>query len=226
MTSVPEAAGTVFGQRLGMAQRYAELLTSVGIERGVLGPREASRLWERHLLNSAALAELLGNGERVVDLGSGAGLPGIPLAIARPDLRVRLVEPQLRRTEFLREAAAELGVDVEIVRGRAEDRAVRERIGENDAVVSRAVAGLDKLTQWSMPLLTPNGRMLALKGERADDEVRAHRRVMTASGAGSVRVVKCGANYLRPPATVVVVRPERRSQGGRGPVSPRRRRTL
>ena len=202
----PDAASAIFGSRIYIAQRYAELLASAGVERGLLGPREVSRMWDRHLLNSAAVGELLDSGDRVVDIGSGAGLPGIPLAIARPDLQVVLLEPLLRRSEFLNEAVAELGLAVEVVRGRAEEPWVRERYGGRDAAVSRAVAALDKLTKWSMPLLRPGGRMVAIKGERALDEVQAHRRVMAASGAVDVRVVTCGANYLRPPATVVLAR--------------------
>ena len=201
-----EAAAALFGPRLEIAQRYAELLAGTGVERGLLGPREVDRLWERHLLNSAAVGELLDPGERVVDIGSGAGLPGLPLAIARPDLEIVLLEPLLRRSDFLREAVAELGLPVEVVRGRAEEPWVREQIGEKDAAVSRAVAALDKLTKWSMPLLRTGGRMVAIKGEQAPEEVRQHRRVMEATGAVDVRVVTCGANYLRPPATVVLAR--------------------
>ncbi|MGH3552501.1 MAG: 16S rRNA (guanine(527)-N(7))-methyltransferase RsmG [Mycobacterium sp.] len=202
----PDAASTVFGRRLDRAQRYAELLAGAGVERGILGPHEIDRIWDRHLLNSAAIAELLKPGERVVDIGSGAGLPGLPVAIAEPGIRIVLIEPLLRRSEFLRAVVAELGLEVEVVRGRAEDPAVREIVGQSDAVISRAVAALDKVTQWSLPLLRPAGRMLAMKGERAPDEVREYRRVMTALGATDVRVVKCGVNYLSPPATVVVAR--------------------
>ncbi|OBH73731.1 16S rRNA (guanine(527)-N(7))-methyltransferase [Mycobacterium mantenii] len=204
--TVPDSAAAVFGERLGIAQRYAEMLATVGVERGLLGPREVDRIWDRHILNSAALAELLDRGERIIDIGSGAGLPGIPLAIARPDLAVVLLEPLLRRSEFLNEVVNELGLAVEVVRGRAEEPGVRNRFGERDAAVSRAVASLDKLTKWSLPLLRPDGRMLAIKGERASDEVEQYRRVMAASGAADVRVVTCGANYLRPPATVVSAR--------------------
>jgi 16S rRNA (guanine527-N7)-methyltransferase len=201
-----EAAAALFGSRLDLAQRYAEMLAGAGVERGLLGPREVDRLWERHLLNSAAVTELLDPGERVVDIGSGAGLPGLPLAIARPDLEIVLLEPMLRRSDFLREVVAELGLPVHVVRGRAEEPWVREQIGEKDVAVSRAVAALDKLTKWSMPLLQTGGRMVAIKGEQAPDEVRQHRRVMEATGAVDVRVVTCGANYLRPPATVVLAR--------------------
>jgi 16S rRNA (guanine527-N7)-methyltransferase len=202
----PETAAAVFGERLEVAQRYASLLAGAGVERGLLGPREVGRIWERHILNSAAIAELLGSGDRIIDIGSGAGLPGIPLAIARPDLKVVLLEPLLRRSEFLAEVVNELGLAVEVVRGRAEEPAVRGRFGERDAAVSRAVAALDKLTKWSMPLLRAGGRMLAIKGERASEEVEQFRRVMAASGAADVRVVTCGADYLRPPATVVSAR--------------------
>ncbi|MEB3980880.1 16S rRNA (guanine(527)-N(7))-methyltransferase RsmG [Mycobacterium sp. 663a-19] len=210
----PEAASAIFGTRIYIAQRYAELLASDGVERGLLGPREVGRVWERHLLNSAVVGELLDAGDRVVDIGSGAGLPGIPLAIARPDLQVVLLEPLLRRSQFLNEVVAELGLAVEVVRGRAEEPWVRERYGGRDGAVSRAVAALDKLTKWSMPLLRPGGRMVAIKGERAADELQAHRRVMAASGAVDARVVTCGANYLRPPATVVLARRGERSRHG------------
>lgn len=202
-----EAIAAVFGERAGLARRYAELLTGAGIERGLLGPREVDRIWERHLLNCAVVGELLEAGASVVDLGSGAGLPGVPLAIARPDLRVVLVEPLLRRVEFLREVTDELGLAVEVLRGRAEEPAVRGAIGAVDAVVSRAVASLDKLARWSAPLLKPGGRMLAIKGERAAAEVDEHRRVMIAAGMDDdVRVVRCGVKHLTPPATVVVAR--------------------
>ena len=206
VSAAPGVAATLFGSRLDRAQRYAEILAGAGVERGLLGPREVDRLWDRHILNSAAIAELLETGERVADIGSGAGLPGIPLALARPDLRVTLIEPLLRRSEFLREVVDDLGLDMTIVRGRAEDLSVRQQVGEMDAVVSRAVASLDKLTKWSVPLLRPDGRMVAIKGERAEEEIRKHRRVMASLGAVDVRVMRCGADYLDPPATAVVAR--------------------
>jgi 16S rRNA (guanine527-N7)-methyltransferase len=209
---VSAAAAAIFGSRIDLARRYAELLASAGVERGLLGPREVGRVWERHLLNSAVVGELLDPDERVIDIGSGAGLPGIPLAIARPDLEVVLLEPMLRRSEFLNEAVAQLGLAVEVVRGRAEDPWVRDQFGSRDVAVSRAVAALDKLAKWSMPLLRQGGRMVAIKGERAPEEVEAHRRGMVASGAVDVRVVTCGANYLRPPATVVLARRGRQAR--------------
>ena len=225
VSAAPGVAATLFGSRLDRAQRYAEILAGAGVERGLLGPREVDRLWDRHILNSAAIAELLETGERVADIGSGAGLPGIPLALARPDLRVTLIEPLLRRSEFLREVVDDLGLDMTIVRGRAEDLSVRQQVGEMDAVVSRAVASLDKLTEWSMPLLRLDGRMAAIKGERAEQEIREHRRVMASLGAVDVRVMRCGADYLDPPVTAVVARRESTVRGAnRSPRTGRRSR--
>lgn len=204
--SPPDAAADLFGERLDAARRYADLLAGPGVERGALGPREVDRIWERHILNSGVAAELFDGPETVVDIGSGAGLPGIPLAIARADLRVTLVEPMQRRVEFLEMAVSALGIDVGIVRGRAEDRTVQAAVGGADAVISRAVASLEKLTRWSLPLLRADGRMLALKGERAEAEVAEGLGAMTALGAVGVQVVRCGAEYLHPPTTVVVAR--------------------
>jgi 16S rRNA (guanine527-N7)-methyltransferase len=210
--SAPDAAALIFGDRIGLAERYAELLATAGVEWGLLGPREVERIWDRHLLNCAVVAELVENGERIVDIGSGAGLPGLPMVIAKPGLRVVLVDSLLRRTEFLQMVIGELGLDAEVVRGRAEDAEVRQTAGGSDAVTSRAVASLDKVTRWSLPLLRPGGRLLAIKGERAPDEVLEHRRVMTKLGAVDARVVECGVSFLSPPTTVVVARrdkPER-----------------
>ncbi|MBB2989023.1 16S rRNA (guanine527-N7)-methyltransferase [Mycolicibacterium iranicum] len=200
----PPAAVELFGPSVGAAQKYAEILAGAGVERGLLGPREIDRLWDRHILNCAVVGALLVAGERVADIGSGAGLPGIPLALARPDVRIVLIEPLLRRSDFLREAIDELGIECAVVRGRAEDRAVRDEVGEADVVVSRAVASLDKLTKWGAPLLRSGGRMMAIKGERAEDEVREHRRAMAALGVTEVKVERCGAQFVEPPATVVV----------------------
>jgi 16S rRNA (guanine527-N7)-methyltransferase len=221
VSPAPPAADVVFGDSVDRARRYAEILAGAGVERGLIGPREVGRLWDRHLLNSAVVSELLDPGERVADIGSGAGLPGIPLALARPDVQITLVEPLLRRSDFLHEVVDELGVDVAIVRGRAEEPSVRERVGEVDAVVSRAVASLDKLAKWSLPLLRPGGRMLAMKGERAAEEIEEHRRVMAKLGVVDVRVNRCGADYLEQPATVVVAQRSTAS-----PVVNRSRRTV
>ena len=200
----PPSVHEVFGDAAEAAQRYAAILAGAGVERGLLGPREVDRLWDRHILNCAVVGELLNPDETVADIGSGAGLPGIPLALARPDVKVVLIEPLLRRSDFLRETIEQLGITCAVVRGRAEDRQVREEVGETDVVVSRAVASLDKLTKWSSPLLRPGGRMLAIKGERAEDEVEQHRRAMSALGVTEVKVERCGGQYVDPPATVVV----------------------
>lgn len=212
----PAAAAVVFGDRLPLARRYAAVLSDTAVQRGLIGPREVDRIWERHLLNCAAVGELLAGGERVIDLGSGAGLPGVPLAIARPDLRIVLVEPLLRRSEFLDEVTTELALDVEVVRGRAEEPGIRNAFGGSDAVVSRAVASLDKLARWSLPLLRPGGRMLAMKGERAPAELAEHRHVMIGLGADEVSMMRCGEKYLTPPATVVVAVRGHSSRARRG----------
>lgn len=204
----PPAAQRLFGDQLEPALHYAALLAGPGVERGLIGPREVDRIWERHIINSAVVAELLDCGESVVDIGSGAGLPGIPLAIVRPDLRMMLVEPMLRRTEFLTMVVEEIGLGVEVIRGRAEDADVIERVhtaGGADAVVSRAVASLDKLAGWGLPLLGPGGRMLALKGERAASEIAEHEDRLTRLGLAPPRVMRCGAGYVDPPTTVVVI---------------------
>lgn len=200
---IGDAATRVFGAGINQAQRYVEILASAGVERGLLGPREVGRLWERHLLNCAVLAELIPTKVGVVDIGSGAGLPGVPLAIARPDLALTLLESMLRRTRFLDEVVVELGLDVKVVRGRAEELSVQNQIGQMDVAISRAVAPLDKLTRWSLPLLKPDGRMLAIKGESAIDEIREHLPTMKALGAGHVEVVKCGVDCLNFPTSVV-----------------------
>jgi 16S rRNA (guanine527-N7)-methyltransferase len=213
----PPEAVEVFGPQIAAAEKYVSILAGAGIERGLLGPSEVDRLWGRHVLNSAAVAELVVDGETVIDVGSGAGLPGIPIALACPGARVTLVEPLLRRADFLTELVNELGLNVSVLRGRAEDKNVLSEVVGADAVTSRAVASLDKLARWSMPLLRENGRMLAMKGERAQQEVEEHRRAMDALGAVDVRVVQCGVNYLTPPATVVVARRGKRPTRARRP---------
>lgn len=199
----PPPAAEVFGDRLELARRYADLLAGPGVERGLIGPREVDRLWDRHILNSAAVGEVVESGARLLDIGSGAGLPGLPLAIARPDLSVTLVEPMLRRSEFLVEVVGILGIDVAVFRARAEDPSAKAALDGADVVTSRAVADLLKLARWSLPLLRPGGRMLALKGERAESEVAEHSAAMARLGAVDVEVVRCGQGYLSPPTTVV-----------------------
>ena len=162
-----------FPERWGFAlpalRQYEQRLATVGLERGLIGPREVDRLWDRHIVNSALIEECIPQGVDVIDVGSGAGLPGIPLALVRPDLRVTLLEPLLRRSVFLEETVADLGLGdrVTVVRGRAEDRLVEPAA----VVTARAVAALDKLIGWCWPLVAPGGAMVALKGERAQQEV-------------------------------------------------------
>jgi 16S rRNA (guanine527-N7)-methyltransferase len=204
------AARRLFGDRLPIAARFAELLATVGIERGLLGPREAERVWPRHLLNSAVLAELVPTEARVVDVGSGAGLPGIPLAIARPDLQVVLLEPMLRRCHFLEEAREQLAVPLTVVRGRApEDVAQLPFLA--DCAVARAVAPLERLVSWTMPVVRPGGTLLALRGSSAEAEVQAVG-PLDRYQATVPEVLRLGAEVLDDEAVVVRVarRPSRR----------------
>lgn len=200
-------AERVFGPRLDLALKYHDSLATAGVERGLIGPREVPRLWERHLLNCAVIGELIDEGERVVDVGSGAGLPGIPLAIARPDLHVTLVEPLLRRTVYLAEFVEAHDLGVLVVRGRAEQPGVKKEAGGADVVTSRAVAPLEKLAKWSLPLVHDGGRMLAMKGSSAHDEIERDRTSLTRMGAGKLEVVQCGVEHL--PTPTIVVRAER-----------------
>ena len=200
---VPTVASAVFGSAVGDAARYVAMLAGDGVVRGLIGPREVPRLWERHVLNSAALAEAVPRGSRVVDVGSGAGLPGIPLGLARADLSMILVEPMARRVEFLEEAVLALGlVGVRVLRGRADDfgGAVRAAV-----VTARAVAPLDRLARWTLPLVEPGGRLLAMKGASAAAEVQAHRHAVTAAGGGQIQVRRCGAGLVDPMTTVIEV---------------------
>jgi 16S rRNA (guanine527-N7)-methyltransferase len=205
-----DAAHTVFGDRLPLAATYAELLATDGVVRGLIGPRETSRIWARHLLNCAAVAELIPEGSSVIDVGSGAGLPGIVLAVARPDLSVVLLEPLARRTAFLVEAVNALGLDqaVRVVRARAEDApstAGRTGAFPGDIVTARAVAPLDRLAGWCLPLTALGGRLLALKGASAADEVAEHRDAVGRLGGGAPVVRRCGVGVIDPPTTVVEI---------------------
>ena len=169
-------AARIFGDNLARAERYHDLLATTGTTRGFIGPRETPKLWDRHILNCAVLGEAIAAGLTVADIGSGAGLPGIPLAIARPDLTIYLVEPLLKRSTFLTEVVHELGLEnVTVIRGRAEEREVKATLGLVDVVTSRAVAPLGKLAGWSLPLVKPGGHMLAMKGASVYDELARDR---------------------------------------------------
>lgn len=202
----PPAAKKVFGERLPFAESYAQWLATAGIERGLIGPREVDRLWDRHILNSAVLGEVVAEGARIVDIGSGAGLPGIPLAIARPDLTVQLVEPLLRRTTFLNEVVEDLGLaHVEVIRGRAEERDVLDHTGGADVVTSRAVAPLGKLTRWSLPLVKKGGSMRALKGSSVSEELVRDAKEIKKAGGGQGEVLTVGGDVLEQSTYVVVI---------------------
>ena len=194
----PDEARGAFGDRLRLAERYADWLAGAGVERGLIGPRETPRLWERHLLNCAGLATLIPEGATVADLGSGAGLPGLVLAIARPDLEVTLVDPLLRRTAFLEEVVDDLGVGhVEVVRGRAEELHGRRRF---DVVTARALAPLERLLGWAIPLVEPTGELLAMKGSSAGQEIEAAHRELARLGCGDPRQVSvAGTTVVRVP---------------------------
>jgi 16S rRNA (guanine527-N7)-methyltransferase len=200
--ALPTAAA-VFGAALPTLEAYAELLAGPATERGLLGPRETPRLWERHLLNCAGLSELVEDGQVVLDLGSGAGLPGLVLALQRPDVQLVLVEPLQRRATFLDEAVELLGLRNTVVRrARAEELAGKLEV---DVVTARAVAPLDRLAGWALPLLHPGGRLLALKGEQAATELAAAGPVLHRLGAASSGVVEVGSVEQGTHARVVVI---------------------
>jgi 16S rRNA (guanine527-N7)-methyltransferase len=210
----PAAAATVFGDRLALAGRYAELLATEGVVRGLIGPREAPRLWERHLVNCGVMAEMIPDGASVVDVGSGAGLPGLVLAIARPDLVVTLVEPLARRTAFLDEVVDILALDnVTVVRGRAEE--VVGKLPGADVVTARAVAALDKLAGWCLPLAAVGGRLLAMKGSSAAEEIADGVTAVAALGGAEPVIRLCGSGLIEPPTTVVEIVKERHVLPGR-----------
>jgi 16S rRNA (guanine527-N7)-methyltransferase len=197
----PASAAQVFGPALPLATRFAALLATDGVERGLLGPREVPRLWERHLMNCAAVAELLPAEAEVVDVGSGAGLPGLVFAMLRPSLRMILLEPMLRRTVFLEECIAALELpNVTVRRGRAEDLAGAIQA---DIATSRAVAPLDRLIPLSAGVTRPGGTILAIKGQDAEAELKQARPVLRQLGVQSADVVKVGQGIVEPPATVV-----------------------
>jgi 16S rRNA (guanine527-N7)-methyltransferase len=208
----PAEASSVFGDALGTAHRYAELLATDGVTRGLIGPRETERLWERHLLNCAVVAELLPERGSLVDIGSGAGLPGVVLAMLRPSLEVTLLEPLLRRSVFLEECIAELGLtNTTVLRARAEDKAAA-RI-RADVATARAVAPLDRLTGWAAPLLRPGGQLLAIKGQSAADELAAASPVLARLGVRSAEVLQAGHGRVVSATTVIRIVME--AHGGR-----------
>lgn len=203
----PASAQGVFSRALPLAERFADLLTREATVRGLIGPREVPRLWDRHLLNCAVITDLMPVDSSVCDIGSGAGLPGIVLAIRRPDLDVTLVEPLLRRTTFLELAVSTMELsNVHVHRGRAEElHGDPSWAGRFDVVTSRAVAPLDRLSRWSLPLVRGGGLFLAMKGSSAADELRAAAPVIGRLGGTRSRVELVGAEWLTPPVTTVWV---------------------
>lgn len=202
------AAEQIFGGRLDLAKRYVEHLATSGIERGLIGPREVPRLWSRHVLNCAVVAELIDDGAKVADVGSGAGLPGLCLAIARPDLYLTLIEPLERRVVWLEEVITDLGLDnVEIIRARAE-----AAIGkvECSVVTARAVSALNTLAPLTIPLLGGEGQLLAIKGRSAEEEIQKAAKVLKKLGGVKTEIVVAGQDVLEEPTTVVRVHVKRR----------------
>jgi len=180
--------------------RFAHWLAGAGVERGFLGPREVDRIWDRHIANCAVVEELIPENSKVFDIGSGAGLPGLVLAIVRPDITIGLIEPLMRRSEFLTEVAADLGITqrVTVMRGRAE-----ELKGHNASVVTaRAVAPLGKLLTWALPLTTKGGQILAMKGSSAATEIADAADILKGRKA---EIVRCGEGIVDPQTTVVRV---------------------
>ena len=192
-------AEELFGNRFATVRRYVDILASEGVEWGLIGPREVDRLWDRHILNSVALSDLIPEGSSVVDVGSGAGLPGIPLAILRPDLEMTLLEPMLRRSNFLTHNVENLGITdaVRIVRGRAEDHHATY-----DVVTARALAPLERLVRWCGPLRGDNGVILAMKGQAAEAELADAASVLVADGLRG-EVLQVRAHLDTEPTTVV-----------------------
>jgi 16S rRNA (guanine527-N7)-methyltransferase len=207
---VPQAARELFGERLPLAQRYVELLAEQGVLRGLIGPREADRLWERHLLNCAVVAPTLPREAKVCDVGSGAGLPGMAWALMRPDLDLTLLEPSLRRSGFLEEVVADLALGrVAVIRERAESHAGAMTY---DVVTARAVAPLDRLARLTLPLCRGGGELWALKGASAQKEVAAAAATLRRLGARQWSVEQFGTGVVVPPTTVVRVVKEPRGE--------------
>jgi 16S rRNA (guanine527-N7)-methyltransferase len=204
----------VFGAAMPLAERYAALLCGPGVERGLIGAAEAPRLWERHLLNCAVVTELVPQRCSLLDLGSGAGLPGVVIAMLRPEARVTLLEPMARRVSFLKECVAELGLqNAEVLRARAEE--VAGQVGA-DVVTARAVAPLRRLAGLAAGLVRPGGLVLAIKGAAAAEEVSSALPELGRMDARDVAVVPVGSGRVNPAATVVrfTVGPGSRHLGG------------
>ena len=201
--ATPAAAVVVFGDRLPLAEQFTALLTDSGVSHGLIGPREVPRLWERHVLNCAVIHSAIGHGQVVIDVGSGAGLPGLALAIARPDLEIHCVEPMLRRTNWLSFAVAELGLaNVTVQRGRAEQFWGTLRA---PVVTARAVARLAELATWCLPLVLPGGCLLAIRGASVAEELEGERPALRRLGAVEEVIETFGEGVVDPQTTVLRV---------------------
>ena len=196
----PAAAAVVFGDRIELARRYADLLVRDSDLLGLLGPREMPKLWTRHILNSAVVSELVPAGASVADVGSGAGLPGIPMAIAQPNAEFTLIEPMERRSDWLKQVVTDLGLsNVRVQRARAEE------VGDVfDLVTARAVSALPKLLRLTVPLTKSGGAIIALKGGRAQEEIEEAKKLVKKLKIAGFEVIHTGAQILD--ETTLVVR--------------------
>ena len=198
-----DAVRELFGLSWAPAEHFANMLAEEGELRGLIGPRELPRLWSRHLVNSAAVVPFIPKGAAVADVGSGAGFPGVVVALLRPDLDVHLIETMERRVAWLSDVVEELGLDnVTVVQARAEELHGKASF---DVVTARAVAAMDKLARWTMPLVKSGGRLLALKGQRAEEEIESAKYVLRKFGAAQVRVEQVRAIPDGEATTVVVI---------------------
>jgi 16S rRNA (guanine527-N7)-methyltransferase len=196
----PESAKAIFGPQIDKARAFAQKLANESDDLGLLGPRELDKLWSRHILNSAVVAETVQPGDHVADVGSGAGLPGIPMAIAMPEAHFVLIEPMERRSNWMLEVIEELGLtNAEVRRARAEELTDLKF----DIVTARAVAALDKLLRLCVPLLKPGGSLVALKGSKASEEIEAAKKLQKKLGIASFEIQICGEKFLAEPTSVV-----------------------